>query len=197
MSTPQPTLSPRHRYLPGDRRDGLARLLRVDHAGEYGATRIYAGQAAILEADREVGPLLRHMAEQEAEHLAAFEGWLRQECVRPSLLHPFWRMAGYALGAATALMGPKAAMACTVAVEEAIDEHYAEQITALEKTPLGEAAAIRLPDLAASLNRFRAEELEHRAIGLAHGAEKAPAYPALSTAIKAASRLAIWLAQRL
>ena len=178
------------RYLPGDKlpQEELARILRVDHAGEYGARRIYEGQLAILGRTR-VGPVIREMWEQEAKHLSYFEKALPERRVRPTLLHPVWHVAGFALGAATAMMGEKAAMACTVAVEEAIDEHYAAQSAALEndaeEQPLKE-----------KIDEFRADELEHRDIGLAHDAEQAPAYTLLSGVIKAGSRAAIWLSER-
>ncbi|NNG04186.1 MAG: demethoxyubiquinone hydroxylase family protein [Inquilinus sp.] len=165
----------------------IDRIVRVDHAGEYGAKRIYEGQIAVLGDDPELGPLLRHMAEQEAEHLQAFEKLIVERRARPSLLHPLWHVAGFALGAGTALLGPRAAMACTVAVEEVIDEHYAHQAEQLgeDEKPLRD-----------KIEKFRAEELEHRDIGLDHGAERTPGYRLLSGAIKAGSRAAIWLAER-
>jgi len=177
------------RYLPGDPlpAEQLKRMVRVDHAGEHGAARIYDGQLAIL-GKRTVGDTIRHMAAQEREHRAQFDKLLVERRVRPTLLGPFWDVAGYALGAATALMGEKAAMACTVAVEEVIDEHYQDQIEALGETE---------PELKAVLEQFQAEEREHRDTGLAHGAEATPGYEALSAAIKAGSRLAIWLATRI
>ncbi|MFN4090007.1 MAG: demethoxyubiquinone hydroxylase family protein [Alphaproteobacteria bacterium] len=175
--------------LPGDPgpREIVERILRVDHAGEYGAVRIYEGQLAVLGHGRHAH-LLRHMAEQERRHRAAFERHIVARRVRPTALQPLWHVAGFALGAATAMLGERAAMACTVAVEEAIDEHYAEQIRAL-----GDDEA----DLRAELETFRREELEHRDIGLAHEAEQAPGYELLSAGIKAGSRLAIWLSTRI
>jgi ubiquinone biosynthesis monooxygenase Coq7 len=174
--------------LPGDpSRDAqLARMIRVDHAGEYGARRIYEGQLAVLGRSPS-GPVIARMHEQEARHLAAFEAMIAERRVRPTALQPVWHVAGFALGAATALMGEKAAMACTVAVEEVIDEHYARQI---ERLGEDEAA------LGAALEEFRADELEHRDTGLAHGAVETPGYEALSAAIKTGSRLAIWLSER-
>ena len=175
--------------LPGDltREELIARIIRVDHAGEFGARRIYEGQLAVLRGKPEAEPI-QHMYAQELEHLKAFETLMVQRRVRPSALHPVWNAAGFALGAATALLGPKAAMACTVAVEEVIDEHYRAQS---EKLGLDEAP------LKAKIDKFRAEELQHRDAGLEHGAEQAPAYPLLTGAIKAGSRLAIWLAERI
>lgn len=174
--------------LPGDldKASLLARMIRVDHAGEYGAKRIYEGQIAVL-GQTAIGPTLAHMAEQERGHLEAFERLIVERRVRPTALQPVWHVAGFVLGAATALMGEKAAMACTVAVEEVIDEHYADQAARL---------GVDEADLRAQIERFRAEELEHRDIGLAHDAEEAPGYPVLSAAIKLGSRAAIWLSER-
>ena len=176
------------RRLPGDLapEDLVARMIRVDQAGEYGARRIYEGQLAVL-AQKPGGAAIRHMYEQELAHLETFDRLLAERRVRPTALQPVWHLAGFALGAATALMGEKAAMACTVAVEEVIDEHYGRQAEQLgeDEAPLKE-----------TIERFRAEEQEHRDLGLAEGAEQAPGYPVLSAAIKRASRLAIWLSER-
>jgi len=170
---------------PSDRQE-LERLVRVDHAGEYGARRIYEGQLAVLGRSR-AGGQVRHMYEQELKHLQAFEQHIRERRVRPTALFPVWHVAGFALGAATALMGEKAAMACTVAVEEVIDEHYARQSDAL---------GAHEPELKAQIDSFRVEELEHRDTALEEGARDAPGFPLLSAAIKTGSRAAIWLAER-
>ena len=175
-------------YLPGDpdRDARLARLLRVDHAGEYGARRIYEGQLAVL-GKAPSAPTIRHMYDQEVKHLETFERLMVENRVRPTALQPVWHIAGFALGAATALMGEKAAMACTVAVEEVIDQHYAAQAGQLESDQA---------ELKTTIETFRAEELEHRDIGLEHGAEEAAGYQALTGVVKAGSRLAIWLSER-
>lgn len=175
-------------YLPGDLspEERLARMIRVDHAGEYGARRIYEGQLAVL-GKSACAPTLKHMHEQELHHLQTFEKLLVANRVRPTALQPVWHMAGFALGAATAMLGEKAAMACTVAVEEVIDEHYAGQ-----QAQLGDDQA----ELNDTIETFRQEELEHRDIGLEHGAEETPGYELLSGAVKAGSRLAIWLSER-
>lgn len=165
----------------------VERMIRVDQAGEYGARRIYEGQMAVLGPRASAGPI-RHMYEQELRHLKRFDALMSERRVRPTLLQPVWHVAGFALGAATALMGERAAMACTVAVEEVIDEHYAEQAARLDET---EGA------LKETIEEFRAEEVEHRDIALAHHAEQAPGYPLLKAAIKGGSRLAIWLSQRI
>ncbi|GAB5469543.1 MAG: demethoxyubiquinone hydroxylase family protein [Rhodospirillales bacterium] len=173
---------------PGDlsQQARLERLVRVDHAGEYGARRIYEGQLAVL-GRSPAAAKIKHMHEQEERHLAHFEEEIRQRRVRPTALFPVWHVAGFALGAATAMLGEKAAMACTVAVEEVIDEHYAHQAA-----ELGDSE----PELKATIEAFRAEELEHRDTALEEGAESAPGYPLLSGAIKAGSRAAIWLSER-
>jgi 3-demethoxyubiquinol 3-hydroxylase len=184
MSEPRPP----HR-LPGDRpsADEVAGMLRVDHAGEYGATRIYEGQLAIRGRGR-AAALIREMAEAEARHLTIFEELLRTRRVRPTLLHPLWSVAGFALGAATALLGRRAAMACTVAVEEVIDEHYRDQ---------AERLATVEPALVGTILACRHDELAHREVALAEGAREAPLYEPLTAAIKTASRLAIWLSTRI
>jgi ubiquinone biosynthesis monooxygenase Coq7 len=190
MEIPPMTANPDNlpRALPGDRsaNEAVARMVRVDHAGEYGATRIYAGQLAVLR-NGDKADLVRHMQAQEEAHLATFNGLIARRRVRPTALLPFWHLAGFALGAVTAAMGEKAAMACTVAVEEAIDEHYSAQVA-----ELGD----REPALRETIERFRAEELEHRDIGLAHGAEEAPGYRLLSAAIKTGCKVAIRLSER-
>lgn len=174
--------------LPGDptARETVARMLRVDHAGEYGAKRIYAGQLAVL-GRSDKGNLLRHMQAQEDVHLAKFSEMIGARRVRPTAMLPLWHLAGFALGAGTALLGKRAAMACTVAVEETIDEHYSRQIDAL-----GDDEA----ELRGDIEKFRQEELEHRDIGLAHGAEAAPGYRLLSGVIKTGCRLAIAISER-
>ena len=163
----------------------IKRFVRVDHAGEYGAERIYAGQLAVLGRGPK-GDLLRHMLEQETVHKQTFEGLIAARRSRPTAMLPIWHVGGIALGALTAALGEKAAMACTVAVEETIDEHYAAQRDAL---PEGEQ------ELAETIERFRLEELEHRDIGLEHGAEQAPAYKLLTGLIKAGCKAAIKISE--
>ncbi len=159
----------------------VSRMIRVDHAGEYGAERIYAGQLAVL-GSGDKGALLRHMKEQETHHKAVFSSLVARRRVRPTALLPLWHVAGFVLGAATAALGARAAMACTVAVEEAIDEHYASQAAELDENE---------SELRQTIEAFRQEELEHRDIGLANEAELAPAYRAMSLVIKAGCKAAI------
>ena len=164
-------------------------MIRVDQAGEFGATRIYAGQLAVVGERGPNAAQIRHMAEQEKVHRAKFDALMAKRGVRPTALQPFWSIAGYALGAGTALIGPEAAMACTAAVEEEIDRHYTAQLDELEAD--GDD-----PELATMVEQFREEEREHRATALASGAEQAPAYPLLSGAIRLGCRVAIKLAAR-
>jgi len=173
---------------PGDARADIASMLRVDQAGEYGATRIYRGQLAVLGSRHHAARAIARMATQEQRHLAHFDAMLAERKVRPTLLQPVWSVAGYALGAATALMGPSAAMACTAAVETEIDKHYGDQLRAL-----GDEDA----DLSATIAEFQAEELEHRDTALAAGAEQAFGYPILSAFIRAGCRAAIALSKRI
>ncbi|MDF1733904.1 MAG: demethoxyubiquinone hydroxylase family protein [Minwuia sp.] len=177
--------------LPGDmdQRTKLERILRVDQAGEYGARRIYQGQLAVL-GNGPSGETIRHMAEQEEKHLKTFDDLLNERHVRPTLLSPIWHVAGFALGAGTALLGEKAAMACTEAVEEVIDAHYAQQTQALADQGVE-------PELQETIETFRAEEIEHRDIARENHAADAPGYELLTTGVKAGSRLAIWLSTRL
>lgn len=175
--------------LPGDEtpRRAAERMIRVDHAGEYGAVRIYAGQLTVLRHSAKA-ETVRQMAEQEQRHLATFNRLIAERRVRPTALLPLWHVAGFALGAVTAALGEKAAMACTVAVEQTIDRHYTDQLAAL-----GEAEG----PLRENIEDFRREEQEHRDIGLAHGAEQAPGYRLLSGLIQAGCRVAIKLSERI
>ena len=171
--------------------DETAEMIRVDHAGEYGAMRIYQGQLAVLKrrpharADVEA---IEHMAAQERGHLAIFERLVHERAIRPTALSPLWHVGGFALGAATALLGGKAAMACTAAVEETIDAHYAGQ---------AERLGARDPELKETIEKCREEELAHRDEALARGAKQAPAYPLLSGAIKLGCKVAIKLSEKL
>ena len=178
--------------LPGDpdRERETERMIRVDHAGEYGAVRIYEGQLRVL-GKTASAPVIEHMAEQERRHLDAFDKMVPERRVRPTALLPLWHAAGFALGAGTALLGEKAAMACTVAVEEVIDEHYAAQVEKLE------AMGGEEQELSETCEKFRLEELEHRDTALQNGAEKTAGYEGLNALIKTGSRLAIWLSERI
>jgi ubiquinone biosynthesis monooxygenase Coq7 len=173
--------------------DDIAAMIRVDHAGEFGALRIYAGQLAVLERSAAASAetaAVRRMAEQERRHFETFDALVKARNIRPTALEPVWHLAGYALGAVTALMGEKAAMACTVAVEDVIDAHYAGQIARLSAQGTEDS-------LKETVERFRDDEIAHREEAVAHGAKDAPAYPLLSAAIRAGCRAAIRLSERL
>jgi ubiquinone biosynthesis monooxygenase Coq7 len=175
-------------WRPGDDRADVASMIRVDQAGEYGATRIYAGQLAVLGNRHPASRTIARMAMQEQRHLTHFDQLLNDRGIRPTLLQPFWNVAGHALGAVTALIGPDAAMACTAAVETEIDEHYGDQLRQLGEDD---------PDLSATITEFQAEELEHRETAIAAGAENALGYPLLSAVIRAGCRAAIALSKRI
>ena len=175
--------------LPGDRvgEREVARMIRVDHAGELGAQASYVGQIAVLK-DQVSAPLLSEMEQQESEHLKTFEKLITKRGVRPSALSPLWRGMGYAIGTGSALVGEQAAMAVTAAVEEVIEEHYQQQLE-----QLGEDE----PELRAIISEFREDELRHRDTALENGAREAPAHKLLSRSVKAGTKIAIWLAKRI
>ncbi|WP_156256149.1 demethoxyubiquinone hydroxylase family protein [Sandarakinorhabdus oryzae] len=175
------------RHLPGDRRADRQAMVRVDQAGEHGAARIYAGQLAVMGGRHKMAGEIRHMAHQEQRHLDGMNGLMARRGVRPTLLGPFWHVAGFALGTGTALLGPRAAMACTEAVETVIDEHYGEQTAAL--------ADGSDPELKAMIDDYRADEVEHRDAAAAHTG--GGAFPVLEAVIRAGCRTAIAVAKRL
>jgi ubiquinone biosynthesis monooxygenase Coq7 len=176
------------RWRPGDRRPDRESMLRVDQAGEFGATRIYAGQLAVLRRNCPEAKLIARMAAQEQRHLERFNELMARRRVRPTALQPLWNVAGFALGAATALMSEEAALACTDAVETEIDKHYATQLVDLGSDD---------PELAADIAEFQTEELEHRDSARAAGATNAAGYPLLTAAIRAGCRVAIELSKRI
>lgn len=177
---------------PGRRfvQDRVAEMLRVDHAGEFGATRIYEGQRAVFSRLPGARKIAAQLAEQEADeavHKAAFDKLLLARKVRPTLLGPIWGAAGFGLGVVTALMGEKAAHACTAAVEEVIEDHYREQI---------EELGDQEPELSAMISRFRDEEIAHKEQAIAEGAKEAFGHPVLEAVIKAGCRVAIAVCQK-
>ena len=175
-------------WRPGDRRPDNASMVRVDQAGEYGATRIYAGQLAVLRANCPEAKLIARMAAQEQRHLDRFNNLMAQRKVRPTALQPLWSVAGFALGAATALMSTEAALACTDAIETEIDKHYSSQLAQLGSDD---------PELASDIAEFQADELEHRDTARAAGATNAAGYPLLTAAIRAGCRVAIELSKHI
>ena len=172
---------------PGEKRADAASMLRVDQAGEHGATRIYAGQLAVLRRNCPEAKLIARMAAQEQRHLDRFNALMAGRRVRPTALQPLWNVAGFALGAATALMSEQAALACTDAVETEIDRHYTSQLAELGEDD---------PELAKDIEQFRADELEHRDAARDAGATSALGYPLLTAAIRAGCRVAIELSKR-
>lgn len=162
----------------------LDSIIRVDHAGELGADRIYAGQMAVLGGTSK-GPLIKHMWDQEIHHRETFEKLIRKHRVRPTAMVPIWNVIGFALGAGSALLGDKAAMACTVAVETVIVEHYNDQLRKLMSDPDVNK------ELLETITKFRDEEQEHHDTGIDHGAEQAPFYKAFSEVIKFGCKTAI------
>jgi len=175
-------------WRPGDARPDPESMLRVNQAGEYGATRIYAGQLAVLRRNAPEARLVARMAAQEQRHLDRFNQLMTERRVRPTALQPLWNVAGFALGAATALMSEQAALACTDAVETEIDRHYGEQLDELGASD---------PELSADIAEFRAEELEHRDSARDAGAGRAFGYPLLTATIRAGCRVAIELSKRI
>ena len=169
-------------------REILEQIIRVDHAGEYGATRIYDGQIAVFGKNSKIGKTIQHMADQEQEHIDKFNELILEHRVRPTALLPIWNIAGFALGASTAFMGKKAAMACTVAVEKVIGEHYQEQLDLLEDDQ---------KDLKKTISKFRDDELEHHDIGIEHDAESAPGYKIMSKVIELGFKTAIAISKKI
>jgi len=176
---------------PGPRDQRIAQMLRVDHAGEYSAVAIYRGQRAVFAAlphKAKTAAMVADMEAGEIEHLAAFDRLLAERRVRPSLLSPLWNIAGFSLGATTALMGEKSAMACTAAVEDVIEKHYGRQAEELEAHE---------PALAATIRQFRDEELGHKTAAEEAGAGEAPGAPLLSAIIRMGCRAAIRIAEKI
>ena len=169
-------------------REILEQIIRVDHAGEYGATRIYDGQIAVFGKNSKIGKTIQHMADQEQEHIDKFNELILEHRVRPTALLPVWNIAGFALGASTAFLGEKAAMACTVAVEKVIGEHYQEQLDLLEDDQ---------KDLKKTISKFRDDELEHHDIGIEHDAESAPGYRIMSKVIELGCKTAIAISKKI
>jgi ubiquinone biosynthesis monooxygenase Coq7 len=178
---------------PGDKgaERRLAEMIRVDHAGEFGAVQIYKGQLAVFrnQPGRErAADLIAEMEAGERAHLDTFDRLVVERGVRPTAMAPIWRLMGFTLGAATALMGEKAAHACTAAVEEAIEEHYAAQARALDGVD---------SELKGVVEKFRADELAHRETAIVEGARNATGYGVLSGAIKFGCKLAIRVSEKI
>jgi ubiquinone biosynthesis monooxygenase Coq7 len=179
--------------MPGQdaRERRLAEMIRVDHAGEFGAVQIYRGQRAVfdrIESKGHAARLIAEMEEGEQEHLKTFDRLIAERGVRPTLMAPVWRVAGFGLGAVTALMGERAAHACTEAVEEVIEEHYGRQSDALRGVD---------SELKHVVDRFREDEIAHKDAAVEQGARSAPGYAVLSAVIKAGCRAAIRISEKI
>lgn len=169
----------------------IAEMLRVDHAGEYGAVAIYRGQQAVFRKNAKTRDIAEQLAEMEAEeqkHLDAFDKLLIERNVRPTAMTPIWNVAGYGLGVVTALMGEKAAHACTEAVENVIEQHYGAQAEEMKDEE---------PELAATFAEFREDELHHRDTAVEQGAHDAPGYGILSRVITAGCHAAIKITEKI
>lgn len=169
----------------------IGEMLRVDHAGEYAAVAIYSAQAKVFSRSpktRKIAEDLRRMRDEEQEHFDAFSALIHEHGTRPTALLPIWKLASTGLGVATALMGEKAAHACTEAVESVIEQHYAEQI---------EETKGKNEELCARFTQFREDELRHHDHAVSEGARDAPAYPLLSAVIKTGCRAAIRLSEKI
>lgn len=179
--------------MPGRRaaQGAIAEMIRVDHAGEFGAVQIYRGQRAVFErapSKAHAARLIAEMEAGEAEHLKTFDRLIAERGVRPTVMAPVWRVAGFGLGAVTALMGEKAAHACTEAVEEVIEQHYAGQSEQLDGVDR---------ELKSVVDQFREDELAHKDTAVAQGARQAPGYAALSAVIKLGCRAAIRISEKI
>ena len=179
------------RFLAFHRKKLYDKIIRVDHAGELGADRIYWGQMAVLGKDPKNGPIIHEMWNQEKAHLNKFESLVLEHRASKSLFTPFWSIAGFMLGAGTAMLGPKSAMACTVAVEKVITEHYNNQIRQLIADDPAEHK-----EMIEVLSKFRDDEEHHHQTGLENEAELAPGYQFLSRGIEFICRTAIKIAEK-
>ena len=175
------------------RKNKIKSMIRVDHAGEFGAQRIYDGQLAVfrqIKKKKNITKKISYMAEQEKEHLDFFNRKMHSQKIRPTAFMPLWNVLGYALGVGTALMSEKHAMLCTYAVEDAIDDHYAKQIDELnDKSDEGE--------LKKRIYKFREDEIEHRDTAINFKATEARGFNSLSKVINKGTKLAIWISERI
>ncbi len=182
-----------HPPMPGEgaRERMLEEMIRVDHAGEFAAVQIYRGQRAVfdrIEGKAHAARIIADMEAGEQEHLRTFDRLIAERGVRPTAMAPVWRVAAYGLGAATALLGEKAAHACTEAVEEVIEEHYARQSAALAGVDV---------ELRRVVDRFREDEIGHKETAIEQGARDAPGYGVLSAIVKLGCRAAIRISEKI
>ena len=170
----------------------IEEIIRVDHAGEHGATSIYKGTLDILNllGDKETIPIIEEMAEGEKKHVREFNRLIKERSIRPTALLPIWKLAGYSLGALSAVYGKNAIMACTEAVEEVIDKHYSEQIEELDKSGQEES-------LLNSLKEFHADEVEHEMIAKKELDETSTALNIFKNLIKIGCKGAIKVSEKI
>lgn len=167
----------------------ISQLIRVNHAGEFGAKRIYEGQMQYLKCHKDLR-VVYNMYKQELRHLDFFNNQLIKRGIRPTLLMPLWNKLAFMLGAITAKIGSKAVMVCTAAIEEVIEEHYQIQINELKKIP-------KEKKLLKQIKKIQREEIEHKEIAINNDCINSHGYAILSTCIKKASKYAIWLSKKL
>ncbi|KAL9556683.1 hypothetical protein MBANPS3_001769 [Mucor bainieri] len=201
MDTAAATSTNKDRELTQHEKNIISPMIRVDQSGEVGAYYIYKGQIAVLGGDPKLRPLLEMMWDQEKHHLELFSDLVGEHRVRPSLLRPLWEVAGFAVGAGTALMGKEAAMACTEAVETVIGDHYNEQLRELHelRNPNQQLDYLSKASIhnAYTVASCRDDELEHHDIAVDHNARQAPFHSLLSAVIKQGCKSAIWVAARI
>ena len=169
----------------------LEEIIRVDHAGERGAIKIYEGQLLALKTIKQDNALkdkIEEMKEQEKEHLEYFEKEIQKRKIKPTYLLPLWDLMGVGLGFGTALLGKKAAMLCTASVEEVIEDHYQNQLKRLGKDE---------KDLKAKIEKFKEDEINHKNIAYKSGATNKGIYSIMDKVIRAGSRIAITISEKI
>ena len=169
----------------------LEEFIRVDHAGERGAIKIYEGQLLALKTfkkDPELLKLVEEMREHEQEHSDFFENEIRERNIKPTKFLPLWDLLGVGLGFGSTILGKKAAMLCTASVEEVIDKHYQSQIDQLQDDE---------KKLREKIKKFRADELEHKDIAYENGATKKGLYSVMDKIIKTGSKIAINISEKI
>ena len=169
----------------------LEEIIRVDHAGERGAIKIYEGQLLALKTikqDNNLKDKIEEMKEQEKEHLEYFEKEIQKRKIKPTYLLPLWDVMGVALGFGTALLGKKAAMLCTASVEEVIEDHYQNQLKKLGNDEM---------DLKAKIEKFKEDEVGHKNIAYEAGASNKRIYSVMDKVIRTGSRIAITISEKI
>jgi ubiquinone biosynthesis monooxygenase Coq7 len=169
----------------------IEEFIRVDHAGERGAVKIYEGQLLALNTlvkDEKLKKTIEEMKVHEKEHCEFFEKEIKKRNIKPTKLLPLWDLLGVTLGFGSTLLGKKAAMLCTASVEEVIDKHYQNQIDQLDKSE---------KELKNNIIKFREDELHHKDIAYEKGATKKGCYSILDKVIKTGSKIAINISEKI